>query len=97
MTINGNPTYIVSDCVLCDEPIETHDAWVPLNKAQYAHHECSMRSVLGGIGHQLGHLYWCQQMHDTDAGLTYRQSAKMVMALVEVLGIDEVARRGVTT
>ena len=83
-------------CVLCDEGIDTYDAWVPLNPAQYAHHECSLRSVLGGIGHQIAHTYWCQgNMKDPDAGLTYRQSAKMVAALVDVLGIEEVSRRSV--
>jgi hypothetical protein len=84
-------------CVMCDELIEEWDAWAPLNSQQYAHHECSLRMALGGIGHQIAHEYWCQQMHDPDAGLTYRQSAKMVRALVDVLGIEEVAKRGVTT
>ena len=92
--INGNSGI----CVLCDEAIDHHyDAWVPLNAAQYAHHECSLRSVLGGIGHQIAHEYWCKQRHDTDAGLTYRQSAKMVVALVDVIGIDAVSRRSVDT
>jgi len=91
--INGNSGI----CVFCDEPIGKFDPWVPLNPAQYAHHECSMRSALGGIGHQIAHEYWCQQQHDPDAGLTYRQSAKMVYALTEVLGLDEVVKRGVTT
>lgn len=87
------------DCLLCDEPLDKKfDAWVPLNTQQYAHHECSVRMALGGIGHQIAHEYWCgEPHHDPDAGLTYRQSAKMVAALVEVLGIEEVARRGVTT
>lgn len=94
LPINGS----ASSCVFCDEPIDhLHDAWVPLNPVQYAHHECSLRSAVGGIGHQLGHEYWCLQKHDCDAGLTYRQSARMVLALVDVLGIDEVATRGATT
>lgn len=90
--INGNSGI----CVLCDEAIlERFDAWVPLNPAQYVHYECSLRSVMGGIGHQIAHDYWCVQQHDTDAGLTYRQSAKMVVALVEVLGIEAVSKRSV--
>jgi hypothetical protein len=84
-------------CILCDEPILEYDAWAPMNAKQNAHHECSLRSVLGGIGHQIAHEYWCKQRHDTDAGLTYRQSAKMVSALVDVIGIDAVARRSVDT
>ncbi len=85
-------------CVFCDELIEEWDAWAPLNAKQYAHHECSLRSVLGGIGHQIAHEYWCHLgKGDPDAGLTYRQSAKMVRALVDVLGIEEVSKRGATT
>ena len=81
-------------CVLCDEPIGHYDAWVPLNAQQLAHHECSLREVMGGIGHHLGHDYWCAQQRDTDAGLTYRQSAVLVKVLVELLGVEEVVRRG---
>lgn len=82
-------------CVLCEEPILFSDAWQPLNDLQYAHHECALREVVGGIGHQLGHEWWCLQQRDPDAGLTYRQSARMVVALVDVLGIEEVSRRSV--
>lgn len=82
-------------CVLCDEDITEHDDWIPLNPAQNSHRECSLREVMGGIGHHLGHEYWCRQQHDTDAGLTRRQSAKMVVALIDVLGIDEVLKRSV--
>ena len=81
-------------CVLCGDPILEYDAWAPLNPQQNAHYECSLRSVLGGIGHHLGHEYWCLQQHDTDAGLTYRQSAQMVKALVDLLGVEEVVKRG---
>ena len=92
--INGNGGI----CVLCDEGIDQrYDAWVPLNPAQYAHHECSLREVVGGIGHQIAHEYWCKERHDPNAGLTYRQSAKLVLALVDVLGIDEVSRRAAAT
>ena len=82
-------------CVLCDEPIERPDAWVPLNPAQLAHHECSMREVLGGIGHQIAHDYWCVQQRDTDAGFTRRQSAQLVLALIDVIGIEAVSKRSV--
>ena len=33
-------------------------------------------------------------MHDPDAGFTRYQSAQMVLALVDILGIEEVAARG---
>ena len=38
------------ECIFCAESITAYDAWSPLNAEQYAHHECSVRSVLGGIG-----------------------------------------------
>lgn len=80
-------------CILCDEGIAPYDAWVPLNPVQQAHHECSLRSVMGGIGHHIAHEYWCIVRKDPDAGFTWRQSAKMVAALVDVIGIDAVTER----
>lgn len=91
----GKPSGDRGLCALCDEDISTYDAWVPLNPMQYGHHECSIREVLGGIGHHLGHEYWCLQQRAPDAGLTYRQSAKMIVALIDVLGIDEVSKGSV--
>jgi hypothetical protein len=82
-------------CVLCDEDIGAYEAWVPLNAVQYAHHECALREVLGGIGHQIAHEFWCLDKRDPDAGLTFRQSARLVVALVDVLGIEEVSRRSI--
>lgn len=83
-------------CVLCDEAINfLSDAWTPLNAAQYAHHECGLREVMGGIGHLIAHEYWCPR--DTDAGLTRRQSAQMVAALVDILGVEAVVERGAIT
>jgi hypothetical protein len=86
---------MIGTCVYCDETIEDHDAWSPLNAVQYGHYECGLREVMGGIGHHLGHEYWCVVQRDTDAGLTRRQSAKLVVALIDMLGIDEVVRRSV--
>ena len=77
-------------CCLCQEPITTHEAWISLNPSQFAHHCCEMREVIGGIGHLLAHHWWCLVKHDPDAGLTRHQSAQMVTALIDVLGIDAV-------
>jgi hypothetical protein len=83
-------------CVYCDEPILPTDAWSPLNAVQNGHYECGLREVMGGIGHHLAHEYWCgEPHHDPDAGLTRRQSAKMVVALIDLLGLDEVLHRSV--
>jgi hypothetical protein len=74
-------------CILCDEPLSPRDD-------EGAHRECSLRSVIGGIGHLIAHDYWCTERHDPDAGLTYRHSALLVDAFVAVIGVDEAARRG---
>ena len=80
-------------CVLCDEAIDDDDPFVRFNAGQQAHHECSMRSVMGGIGHHVAHEYWCVVRQDPDAGFTFRQSAKLVLALVDVIGVDAVTER----
>lgn len=82
-------------CILCNEEIASFDAWVPLNAVQYAHHCCSLREVMGGIGHLIAHDYWCgDPRHDPDAGLTYHQSAKLVSEFVSILGVEEAVARG---
>lgn len=86
-------TPIGEHCEMCGEPIQVFDqgsfvgtvrgeegAWVPLLSP--VHKECSLRSVLGGIGHLENHLVWCKEKHDPDAGLGYRASAIMVWAWV---------------
>lgn len=82
-------------CPLCQEPVERFEAWSPINGAQPAHQECLLREVTGGIGHHIAHGWWCVQQHDPDAGLTFRQSARMVGALVDILGVEEVTRRSI--
>lgn len=77
-------------CELCNEPIHGDKADVyPLN----AHYQCLLRETLGGIGHLIAHKYWCLQKHDPDAGLTYRQSALLTDAFVNVAGIKESVER----
>ncbi len=53
----------------------------------FVHRQCQLREALGGIGHCIAHDYWCLQMHDPDAGLTYHQSAKLVWTYYNVVGI----------
>ena len=74
------------DCLLCGEPLMPRDD-------EAMHRECSLRNVMGGIGHLIAHDYWCTERHDPDAGLTYRQSALLVDEFVAVVGVDEAARR----
>jgi hypothetical protein len=78
------------ECLFCEEslegcvlsPVMIHTAEGP----RQMHIECGLREVLGGIGHLIAHQYWCEQMHDTDAGLTRRQSAKLVYAWLKAVG-----------
>ena len=78
------------NCVLCYEPMR--DA-TSASTLQPMHRECGLREVVGGIGHLIAHDYWCLQRHDPNAGLTYRQSAMMVEALVTIVGIEEAVER----
>lgn len=66
-------------CILCSEPIESL-AVVRIHPG-FAHQECGLRSVLGGIGHHEDHSYWCENQHDPDGGRSYHQSALEVKAL----------------
>ncbi len=83
-------------CVWCEEPLNGAVGAVPINTMEgerWQHRECALRSVLGGIGHQIAHEYWCLQRNDPDGGLSRRQSALMVAAMYDVVGEDEVAKR----
>jgi hypothetical protein len=60
---------------------------------QPMHRECSLREVIGGIGHLIAHEYWCRQHHDPDAGLTYRQSAMLTDLYVHLVGVERAAAR----
>lgn len=58
------------------------------------HYECSTRAALGGIGHFKDHAFWCLQMHDPDAGLSYRESALQVVEWVNEHGLDAAVQIG---
>jgi hypothetical protein len=90
------PTPVGDPCVLCEEKIQDGEQGTfigvmtaPLNgHPSYGpvHRECSLRAVLGGIGHLEDHSYWCGEMHDPDGGRSYRASAIMVWHWVQVRG-----------
>lgn len=67
-------------CPLCS-------AWV---EAGPAHQACALQDVLGPIGHLLDHRYWCVVVGDPFAGLTSRDSALCVLAMVDVFGAEKV-------
>lgn len=74
-------------CLLCGEPMRNHPS---ASDFQPLHRECSLRSVVGGIGHCLDHARFCRGTEGPDAGLTYRKSAQLVDALVKRFGVDAV-------
>lgn len=82
-----NPPF--PDCVLCSEPLVGPSASV----VQPMHRSCALRSVMGGIGHHIAHDYWCVERGDPDAGLTYRQSARLVDAYAQIMGIEGMVDR----
>jgi hypothetical protein len=86
----------MGNCLFCDEPMTLADkpglAVGVMRESgptvEYAHRECQLREVMGGIGHLIAHEFWCgAPRHDPDAGLTYRQSALLVNAWVTIVGI----------
>lgn len=91
-------TPVGDPCLLCGEPIEDNDQGTFMFDAadvmrgtaptmRPAHRECSLRSVLGGIGHLEDHHHWCQHEGDPDGGRSYRQSALEVWSWVMHGGI----------
>lgn len=88
-------TPVGEPCASCGEPIEEdsqgsflvngHDPALPRFLPQ--HRECSLRVVLGGIGHLEDHDFWCGVMHDPDGGRTRRQSGQEVWRWVQTNGI----------
>lgn len=92
------PTPAGTLCLLCEEPIEEqHQGSFMFDGADMlkgvapimkpVHRECSLRAVIGGIGHLEDHHRWCQHEHDPDGGRTYRQSALEVWQWVMNGGI----------
>jgi hypothetical protein len=69
-------------CMYCGERFQRGDNG-SVNALGFAgHRECSLRSAMGGIGHLVDHARYCRSELGPDAGLTYRQSARMVWRYV---------------
>jgi len=83
-----------AECIYCDEECDPNPDRVvgTMMGPRYFHQECALREVLGGIGHQIAHEFWCTRMHDPDAGLTRRQSSLMVAFMYEMLGDELITR-----
>jgi hypothetical protein len=82
-------------CQLCEELIKEGDRGSFVGVQSYTilapvHRECSLRSVMGGIGHLEDHSVWCKEMHDPDGGEDYRTSAVLVWNWIEEHGVPNV-------
>ena len=78
------------NCELCDEHLTELERANNQAPNMQAHRECILRSVAGGIGHQIAHEWWCEQKGDPDAGLTRRQSALLVDAYIRIMGVEAI-------
>jgi len=77
--VTGINTVTGTNCALCGEAILPEEDARPVGgRDRGAHRECLLRAVVGGIGHLEDHAYWCTYRGDTDAGHTYRESARLV-------------------
>lgn len=65
-------------CMSCREPVAEGDQGLRYPTGYVSHKECGLRSALGGIGHHVNHALYCHGSLGPDAGLSYRESAKLV-------------------
>lgn len=64
-------------CMGCQEPIVQGENGCIYPTGFATHRECSLRGAIGGIGHLVDHAFYCSGI-GPDAGLSYRESAKLV-------------------
>lgn len=69
-------------CMNCCEQFQDGDngAIMPTGFAQ--HRECSLRAVMGGIGHLVDHEHYCHGELGPDAGLSYRESSVLAWQFI---------------
>lgn len=86
------PTPLGEECWSCSSLIIEGDqgSFVPsfsmpsVMTAVPVHRECALREVLGGAGHFMDHIYWCEgEGADPDGGLGRRASALWVWDWVQ--------------
>lgn len=65
-------------CMYCGCRFVEGDNGALMDNGWAQHRECSLRVVMGGIGHLVDHAKYCRGPLGTDAGLSYRQSARLV-------------------
>lgn len=70
-------------CLLCGEAIAESDIGTINRAGQVAHYECSMRGVVGSVGHQLKRCGCYGGTEEDPPGMTRRQAAKAAVKLWE--------------
>lgn len=76
------PTPVGEPCITCGESFVMGDSGIRFANGPHAHRECSLRSVMGGIGHLVDHARYCRSDEGPDAGLSKRLSALLVWQMV---------------
>lgn len=73
------PVPVELTCIHCGTRFEEgHNGRIDGFNGYAYHRECHLRSVLGGIGHQVDHERYCTLEGDPDAGLPYYVSSLLV-------------------
>lgn len=65
-------------CMHCQQHFLEGDNGAIMPNGLAQHRECALRSVMGGIGHAVDHVYFCRGLLGPDAGLPYRASALLL-------------------
>jgi hypothetical protein len=80
VTDHDEPIYtpIGNVCAWCQQAVEAGDNGRISPMGFTEHRECSLRNVMGGIGHLVDHERYCRGELGTDAGLTRRDSSLLV-------------------
>ena len=73
-------------CMHCQEAIVEGDNGRITAMGFTEHRECSLRGVMGGIGHHVDHARYCHGPLGTDAGLTRRESSLLVWEFLHDTG-----------
>lgn len=68
-------------CMHCRERFAIGDNGAIMPTGFGQHRECALRAALGGIGHLVDHARYCRSELGPDAGLSFRDSARLVWAM----------------
>lgn len=63
-------------CIYCEEPIDEGAVAFQYANGPWSHRACSIRMLIGSVGHQLGRCYCYGGTEEDPPGLTRRQAAE---------------------